>query len=141
MARAVLAGALAVSLVGSLAWGLRDYHNLVVYKNDQLALVEWTRAQLPSGGVLLTFGATLTLQHYTDYDVRELFYLAPPDLDLIAQQPQPVYLLLDVDNTESQWAGLLPQQDYHHLQEHPGLEIVGQREPYTLFRLKAAGHP
>jgi hypothetical protein len=134
--RLLLVLSLAVSLAGSLAWGLRDYHSLVVYKNDQLALVDWTRSHLPTGGVLLTFGATLTLQHYTDYDVRELFYLTPPDLDLIAQQPQPVYLLLDVGNIESQWAGLLPQQDLRYLQEHPGLNIVGQRGTYVLFRLK-----
>ena len=131
--------ALAISLAGSLAWGLRDYRNLVVYKNEQLALVDWARAQLPAGGTLITFGATLTLQHYTDYDVRELFYLALPDLDLIAQQPQPAYLLLDVGNIESQWAGLRPQQDYRYLQQRPGLDIVGQRGPYTLFRLKTAG--
>ena len=130
---------LTVSLAGSLAGGLRDYRNLVAYKNEQLALVDWARAQLPPGGTLITFGATLTLQHYTDYDVRELFYLALPDLDLIVREPQPTYLLLDVDNIESQWAGLRPQQDYHYLQQRPGLDIVGQRGPYTLFRLKTAG--
>jgi len=135
-ARVVLVIVLAVSLAGSLAWGLRDYRNLVVYKNEQLALVDWARSQLPAGGTLITFGATLTLQHYTDYDVRELFYLAPPDLDQIAHQPQPTYLLLDVGNIESQWAGLRPQQDYRYLQQRPGLEVVGQRGPYSLFRLK-----
>jgi 4-amino-4-deoxy-L-arabinose transferase-like glycosyltransferase len=135
-ARIILVIALAASLAGSLAWGLRDYRNLVVYKNEQLALVEWTRSHLPAGGTLITFGATLTLQHYTDYDVRELFYLAPPDLDQIAQQPQPAYLLLDVGNIESQWAGLRPQQDYRYLLEQYVLEIIGERPPYTLFRIK-----
>ncbi len=138
-ARTVLAVALVVSLAGSLAWGLRDYRNLVIYKNEQLALVDWARSHLPAGGTLITFGATLTLQRYTDYDVRELFYLAAPDLDLIAQQQQPAYLLLDVGNIESQWAGLRPQQDYRYLQQRPGLDIVGRRGPYTLFRLKTAG--
>jgi 4-amino-4-deoxy-L-arabinose transferase-like glycosyltransferase len=136
-ARVMLVIALVASLAGSLAWGLRDYRNLVVYKNEQLALVDWARARLPAGGTLITFGATLTLQHYTDYDVRELFYLAAPDLDLIAQQPQPSYLLLDVGNIESQWVGLRPQQDYHYLQQRPGLDIVGRRGPYTLFRIKS----
>jgi len=139
--RTVLAVSLVVSLASSLAAGLRSYRNLVAYKNEQLALVDWVRAQLPAGGTLITFGATLTFQHYTDDDVRELFYLAPSDLDMIAQQPQPAYLLLDVGNIESQWAGLRPQQDYGYLQQRPGLEIVGQREPYTLFRLKNAGRP
>jgi len=130
--------ALAISLTGSLAWGLRDYRNLVIYKNEQLALVDWARAQLPAGGTLITFGATLTFQHYTNDDVRELFYLAPPDLDAIIQQPKPAYLLLDVGNIERQWAGLRPQLDYHYLQEHPGLEIIGQRGAYVLFRVKRA---
>jgi 4-amino-4-deoxy-L-arabinose transferase-like glycosyltransferase len=135
-ARAVLAGAVVVSLTGSLAWGLRDYRNLVAYKNEQLTLVDWARAQLPAGGTLITFGVTLTFQHYTDYDVRELFYLAPPNLDAITQQSQPAYLLLDIGNIESQWVGLRPQQNYHYLREHPGLEIVGRRAAYTLFRIK-----
>jgi hypothetical protein len=81
-------------------------------------------------------GATLTLQHYTNADIRELFYLAPPDLDAIARAPQPAYLLLDIGNIESQWVGLRPQQDYQYLQEHPGLETVGRYGQYTLFRLK-----
>jgi hypothetical protein len=134
--RIILVIGLFVSLIGSLAWGLRDYRALVAYKNDQLALVDWARSYLPPNATLITFGATLTLQHYTDADVRELFYLAPPDLDAIAQQPRPAYLLLDVGNIESQWAGLRPQQDYSYLQEHPGLQVVGQRGQYTLFRLK-----
>jgi hypothetical protein len=137
-ARALLVIALAFSLAGSLAWGLRDYRNLVAYKNQQLELVDWTRAQLPANGTLITFGATLTFQHYTAYDVRELFYLAPPDLDTIIQQPQPTFLLLDVGNIESQWVGLRPQQDYRYLQEHAALEIIGRHGPYTLFRLRMA---
>jgi hypothetical protein len=136
IAHIVLAVALVVSLAGSLAWGLRDYRNLVVYKNDQLALVDWVRAQLPSNATLITFGATLTLQHYTNSDVRELFYLTPPDLAELAREPRPAYLLLDVGNIESQWAGLRPWQDYRHLQHNPGLETVGKLGPYTLFRLK-----
>lgn len=128
--------ALAISLGVSLAWGLRDYRNLVLYKNEQLALVDWARSQLPAGSTLITFGATLTLQHYTQNDVRELFYLTEPDLDRIARQPRPAYLLLDVGNIESQWAGLRPQQDYAYLQQRPGLDSVGRYGSYTLFRLK-----
>jgi 4-amino-4-deoxy-L-arabinose transferase-like glycosyltransferase len=135
-ARAALVLTLAASLLGGLAWGLRDERRLVAYKDDQLALVEWARARLPAGGTLITFGATLTLQHYTDYDVRELFYLAPPDLEAIARDRRPVYLLLDVGNAEHQWVGLRPQEDYHYLLQRPGLEVVGQHAPYTLFRLR-----
>ena len=39
-----------------------------------------------------------------------------------------LYLLLDVGNIESQWAGLRPQQDYHYLQQHPGLLRFGGYE-------------
>jgi hypothetical protein len=126
---------LALALAGSLAWGLRDYRNLVAYKNDQLALVDWARARVPADAILISFGATLTLQHYTNRDVRELFYLAPSDLDSIVQQRRPVYLLLDVGNIESQWAGLRPQQDYHYLLQHPGLKTLGERSSYTLFQV------
>jgi 4-amino-4-deoxy-L-arabinose transferase-like glycosyltransferase len=134
--RLALVVGLAVALLSGLALGVRDYRKLVAYENDQLALVEWVRARLPATSTLITFGATLTLQHYTTNDVRELFELAPPDLDAIARQQRPVYLLLDVASTERQWAGLRPQQDYHYLQQHPGLEVVDQRLPYVLFRLK-----
>jgi 4-amino-4-deoxy-L-arabinose transferase-like glycosyltransferase len=137
--RMALAVALAASLLGGLAWGVRDYRKLVAYENDQLALVDWVRARLPASSILITFGATLTLQHYTTYDVRELFELAPPDLDTLARQQRPVYLLLDVGSTERQWAGLRPQQDYHYLQQHPGLDVIDQRLPYVLFRVKPPG--
>jgi len=136
--RRLLLGGLAVALAVGLAWGVRDYRKLVAYANDQLALVDWVRARLPNGSTLITFGATLTLQHYTNADVRELYYLEPPDLDAIVQRGQPTYLLLDVDSTERQWVGLRPQRDYQYLQAQPGLEIIGQRAPYSLFRLKAA---
>jgi 4-amino-4-deoxy-L-arabinose transferase-like glycosyltransferase len=136
--RLLLAG-LAVALAIGLALGVRDYRKLVAYENDQLALVDWVRARLPADSTLITFGATLTLQHYTDADVRELYYLEPPDLDAIVRRGQPTYLLLDVGSTEQQWVGLRPQRDYHYLQTRPGLEVVGQRAPYTLFRVKAAG--
>ncbi len=134
--RGALVIGLALALLGGLAWGVRDYRKLVAYENDQLALVDWVRARLPANSTLITFGATLTLQHYTTYDVRELFELAPPDLDALTLQQRPVYLLLDVGSAERQWAGLRPQQDYHYLQQHPGLELVDQRLPYTLFRFK-----
>ena len=137
LARIIIPAALVLSLAGGLALGLRGYRDLVAYKNEQLALVEWTRVRLPDGGVLLTFGATLTLQYYTGYDVRELYYLAPADLDPIRQQRQPAYLLLDVGNIDSQWVGLRPWQDYHYLLEQHLLEIVGERPPYTLFRIKS----
>jgi 4-amino-4-deoxy-L-arabinose transferase-like glycosyltransferase len=137
-ARRLLGAGLAVALAIGLAWGVRDYRKLVVYENDQLALVDWVRTRLPAGSTLITFGATLTLQHYTDDDVRELFYLEPPDLDAIVRRGQPTYLLLDVESTERQWAGLRPQRDYYYLQAQPGLETIGRRAPYTLFRLKAA---
>jgi 4-amino-4-deoxy-L-arabinose transferase-like glycosyltransferase len=136
-AHVILVFALIISLAGSLALGVRGYRDLVAYKNQQLALVEWTRSRLPEGGVLLTFGATLTLQYYTRYDVRELYYLTPADLDAIRRQRQPAYLLLDVGNIEAQWVGLRPWQDYHHLLEQHVLEIVGERPPYTLFRIKS----
>lgn len=137
--RRALAAGLALALAGGLAWGLRDYHRLVADKDEQLALVGWVRGRLPADGTLLTFGATLSLQHYTAYDVRELFYLTPADLDDVVRQPRPTYLLLDVANVERQWAGLRPQQDYHYLLRRPGLQAVGRRASYTLFRVGGAG--
>ncbi len=134
--RIALVVALMLSLTGSLALGLRSYRDLVIYKNEQLALVEWTRARLPDGAILLTFGATLTLQHYTGNDVRELYYLAPADLDALRRQGRPAYLLLDVGNIEAQWVGLRPWQNYRYLLEQDLLDSVDRRVPYTLFRIK-----
>lgn len=134
--RRLLAIGLVAALAAGLAWGARDYRKLVAYADDQLALVDWVRARLPADATLITFGATLTLQHYTGADVRELYYLDPPDLDAISRAGRPTFLLLDVGGTESQWAGLRPQIDYHHLLDQPGLEPIGERPPYTLFRLK-----
>lgn len=134
--RLVLMAGLALALTFSVVRGRQNYQTLVDDKNDQLALVAWVQAQLPAGATLLTFGPTLTFQHYTASDVRELYYLDLPDLDRIAGQPNPTYALLDVGNIERQWVGLPPERNYRSLQRNPGLAVVGRYGPFTLFQLQ-----
>ena len=52
---------------------------------------------------LVTFGLTLTFQHYSHLPTYEIYYLDEPALKTLASAAQPLYVLLNLDNVETQW--------------------------------------
>lgn len=134
-------GLVAAGMVAGLALGLRDYRRLVISKGEALALIAWTDQRLPDGATLVTFGPTLSFQHYSDADVRELFYLTPAELRALGGREPPAYLLLDTTNAETQWAGLWPEQAYLQLRREGSLSYVDRSGAYTLFQLRSPAAP
>jgi hypothetical protein len=65
----------------------------------------------------------------------ELFIQDEADVAALAAGSEPLYLLLNVANVESQWLGKTPHQHYLWLQQHRELQVIGRHEPYTLFRV------
>ena len=90
----------------------------------------------PPDAQVLAFGLTLTLQHYADRTTYELFYQDEESLAALLAAGRPLYLLLDVANAESQWAGRAPEENYRWLQEHAGLTEVADLKPLTLFAVQ-----
>jgi hypothetical protein len=110
----------------------------IARKDADLAVAR--AVQLPPDARLLTFGPTLTFQHYTAIETDDLSGLAPADLARLAAGDRPVYVLLDTANVEEQWRGLPPDEDYRWLRDGPGLAPLGRYGEYVLFRVgRAAG--
>jgi hypothetical protein len=87
------------------------------------------------GARLLAFGPTLTLRHYTDLEVLELYDQDERSLRVLAAGTAPLYLLVDTANLESQWRDEPVAANFHWLREQPGLTTVDHLENYTLFRV------
>jgi len=134
-ARAAVAGVCALGLAGMLAWAIRDLRALVAAKDASVAVSRWAAAALPPGATLLTFGLTETAAYYTSVDAVELYNETPATLPRRACGPRRAYLLLDEAAVATQWAGLAPHVNFLWLREHAGLERIGQRGGYTLWRL------
>jgi hypothetical protein len=127
---------LLIGLAGGVWYSSRTLDEFIDRKEADLALVRWVEGQVPAGDRLLTFGLTLNLQHYTNLDVHELFYLTPADLPRLLADSRPTYVLVAVDNLEHQWRGLAPERAYSWLRDGPGLVSLDTRSGYTLFRVR-----
>jgi hypothetical protein len=133
-----LIGLTAVALAGSLVWSGRVVNNFVQAKNVDLARTQRVANQLPPGARVITFGLTLTLRHYTDLDVIEIYDETSSTLADRACGRDAAYLYLDVANIEQQWRGLPPEINYRWLREAQRLEMVDRFGGYTLFRVNRA---
>ncbi len=96
----------------------------------------WAVEQLPEAVTVYTFGLTLTLKHYTNLNVVEIYYETPETLAERWQRGRDDYLLLNVWNVGNQWAGREPQIAFHWLREARGLVELGRYGNYTLFRIE-----
>lgn len=135
MRRQLFALLLAAGLLWMAYGGGQLTERFIERKEADLMVMRWVEEQLPADAHLLTFAITLTVDQYSDLAVHELYHLRPEDMEALLRDGRPVYLLLDVANVESQWAERAPSQNYHWLQAEVGLAELGQRPPYTLFRV------
>jgi hypothetical protein len=126
----------ALGLSGSLAWMGRDVHNFTQVKDANVAVVQWAETQTKSGATAVTFGLTLTMNHYTALNGLDIYTLNESDLAGLLANESPFYLLLDVANIEQQWQGKSPQLNYQWLQERAELMEIGRFNNYTLFEVK-----
>jgi hypothetical protein len=126
---------LIVSLAAGLGFATREHARLVANKNADLDLVAWVAAHVPLRTTLLMAGPSLAFEFYGFTTVHGLFDLSPRDLDAIVTNRSPLFLLADVGNLEGQWAGLGPELHLKSLRRHPGLQLVGDHPPYSLFRV------
>ncbi|MBE7472452.1 MAG: phospholipid carrier-dependent glycosyltransferase [Anaerolineales bacterium] len=124
-----------LSLLGMLAWAYPMLDNFLTVQNQSKIIAAQVEQTLPKEATLITFGLTLTLQHYTQLNTLEFFYLDAASLQTLAESPGPLYLLLDVGSIETQWRGKTPQINYQWLKKNTTLTPVGDFSPYTLFKV------
>lgn len=116
--------------------GLQLTRSFIERKQADLATVQWVEEQTPAEARLLTFGLTLTFQHYSHLETVELFYQDPTSLQNLLADGRPTYLLLDVANVESQWLNQSSGLNYNWLQDNPGLAWIGKERSYSLFQVR-----
>jgi 4-amino-4-deoxy-L-arabinose transferase-like glycosyltransferase len=131
---------LILSLLAGLAPGANEHARQVARKAAELSLVHWIVGQVPAESELLMDGPTLAVEYYGGRrPTHTLYSLSERDIDALLAGGRPLFLLVDVDNVERQWKGLTPQQTFDRLRTSPGLSVVGQHPPYTLFAVHGTG--
>jgi 4-amino-4-deoxy-L-arabinose transferase-like glycosyltransferase len=130
-----LSSILIVGLAVTAFGGFQLTQSFVDRKARDLDLVHQVEALLPLRSRLLTFGITLTFQHYSRLETVELFDLSQEEAAALLADGRPAFLLLDVTNVETQWRGLPLAESYHWLRDGPGLERLREFGTYTLFEV------
>ncbi len=85
--------------------------------------------------MVIAFGITETLKHRTAFRVVEIYNESPESLDKILQSQQPIFVLLNTENIESQWKNMTPEINLRILQSTSDLRVVATQDPYTLFSI------
>ncbi len=128
------------SLVVMALWALRSADRFLTAQNQTKETARAIEARLPTDATVLSFGLTLTLQHYTHLNVVELYDLDEAELAAETSIGSPVYLLLDLDNVAQQWQDRPPQLNYEWLQQHRRLMPVEEFPPHSLFQITTTDH-
>ncbi|MGE5262094.1 MAG: ArnT family glycosyltransferase [Acidobacteriota bacterium] len=129
---------IAVCLLSALGWGLYDADRFIGHQLQDRAIVSWVRTQVSPDATVMSFGMTAILQHFTPFHVVEMAEESPSAVEQIARKEKHVMVLLDVQNVEAQWLGLAPQVNLQTLRDHFDMRIIGSRDNYTLFSVRAA---
>jgi 4-amino-4-deoxy-L-arabinose transferase-like glycosyltransferase len=127
--------AVILSLTGMLVWAYPMLNSFLTAQNGSKLIARQVEQTLPPQASLITFGLTLTVQHYTRLNTLELFFLDPTSLKTLTGTSDSLYLLLDLPGVESQWRGKTPQINYQWLKENRNLIKIGEFPPYTLFKV------
>ncbi len=141
-AQAWLTGA---ALLASLPFVYRGLDGFLSIKTGELAAVRYLQMRLPPGSTVLTFGLTLSLSYYTDFQPVDLFKVPPASLPALAGAASPLYVFVEKDNLETQWAGLPPQVNFHWFRDRAGLQLLGRESTWFLYVVEGyegcPGHP
>ena len=109
-------------------------NNFLTTQNHSKIIARQVEQSLPPKATVLTFGLTLTLQHYTQLDTVELFHVDDIALNALTASRNPAYLLLDRHNIKTQWQGKKPDINYRWLESNTVLTKIGDFPPYSLFK-------
>jgi hypothetical protein len=120
-------------LLGMGAWTVYSAGRFLAAQNQSKEIARQVASLLPADATVLSFGLTLTLQHYTDLNVVEFYSLNQATLDTATATEAPVYLLLDLENVAYQWQDRPPAIHYDWLQTYRALTPVADFPPYSLL--------
>ncbi len=129
---------LVLILAAGLAWmahgGWLLTRSFVDRKSTSLQTVRWVEDQLPEDGQLITFGETLTFQHYSQVETFEIFNLTTEQIAGLLEGDRPVFLFLELGVIEDQWRGRSPEINYRWLRDQVGLTLMAEHAVPDLFQ-------
>lgn len=129
-----------ICLLSMALWAGHSANQVIAAHNQSKTIAREVANILPEDATLLAFGLTLTLQHYTELNVVELYNLNEETLDA-ATASAPVYLLLDLENVARQWQDRPPAVNYEWLSTHRALTPVADYPPYSLLLVSQQDEP
>jgi len=133
-ARWVLLG---ISLVAAIPFSYRVIASFDSAAALQVAAIRYVQSRLPPAATVVTFELSISLQHYSDFTVVDLFAQSPDSLRRLVCGNAGAYLYVDGAKLESQWAGKSPAEGFHWLRDRIGLTKMGQQGAWTLYRISA----
>jgi hypothetical protein len=131
----VIACFVGIGLVWASVSGYRWTQDFIDRQENDKAVVRWAERQIPPNARVIAFGVTLTMQHYTNLETHEIYYLTADDLIELTDAGRETYLIADVYNVETQWRDGTPGVNYRWLESERGLEKIGQQGAFSLFRV------
>lgn len=127
---------MAVALVTAAPFAYRGITSLTQAKAREVSAMHYLQARVPPNAVIVTFGLSATLEHYTREEVVDLFAQTPATLRPVVCGVRPAYVYIEQSNIESQWAGKSPAINFQWLQQAVGLDAVGSQGTWTLHRVR-----
>ncbi|NJN99669.1 MAG: hypothetical protein HC875_38990 [Anaerolineales bacterium] len=131
----IFGATIVLSLLGMLLWAYPMLDSFLTVQNQSKTIATQVEQTLPEEATLITFGLTLTVQHYTRLNTLEFFYRDEASLQTLTESPGPLYLLLDLNSIQTQWRGKTPEINYQWLKKNTTLTEIGLFAPYTLFKV------
>lgn len=123
-----------ISLIASVPFTYKGLNALFDLKSRELGYASYVEKMTSPGSTVITFGATLTLDHYTDVKSVDLYAQSPATLHaLMDSASQPVYVFVQMENLETQWVGRAPFMNYLWLRESFILREIGTYADWVLY--------
>jgi hypothetical protein len=104
---------------------------------QQQAEIQYLQSQVPASSTVVTFGLSISVAHYTQLAVVDLFEQSPQSLRPTVCGNPSVYLYVDRRSIESQWTGRTPELNFHWLEQEVGLRQIGMKNAWILYRVAA----
>jgi hypothetical protein len=131
--------AVAIALAASAPFVYRGMASFLSIKSSELAAARYLSGEVPARSNVLTFGLTLTLQHYADFQVEDLSELSPGTLRALACSSSTGYLFVEPQNLELQWVGQAVELNYRWLRDQAGLKELGREGTWVLSQVESHG--
>jgi 4-amino-4-deoxy-L-arabinose transferase-like glycosyltransferase len=127
---------LAVSLLVTVLFAHRTFLHFDAANQRQFAAIRYVRSHVPPTASVVTFGLSISLAHYSNYTVIDLFMQSPQSLRAQICGERTAYLIVDEENLDTQWMGHSPATNFYWLKESMGLTAVGSEGAWTLYRIR-----